>query len=428
MGGVLLVIIAVAAVIGFLAMSGGKNDGDKTQTAAAQNAQTAVALAEEQTLTAQPAVIVVMTPTSESTPTETTEAEPATPETTEKPPETAVSIVTTPEDTATTTPSPEPSATPSLTPSSTPSITPSPSPTETPTETLTPTETPDLGMTAEALLAQRLTQTATVWTDTPTPDIEASVVAAMTGTASAWTKTPTPTATFTFTPVPTFPPPPTRTPVPPPTLVPFSTATPRPRPTVTPRPLPTSPPQCSAMRTRITANQGARTTLTPDSPTRVRQSPGLSASTTRQIPPGQMFWVTSGPQCVDNVQWWQIEGYDQSGSWSGWIAEGQNNTYWIEQFDTGPIDCPGAPPPRLIPGNTGRVTVNPPLPSRVRSTPRKADNNVIGQLQPGDTFEVITGPVCDTDNRWRWWQVRGRSIEGWVAEGPVGEYWMEPWP
>jgi hypothetical protein len=267
-----------------------------------------------------------------------------------------------------------------------------------------------------------------MWTDTPTPDIEGTVVAALTGTAAAWTKTPTPTVTYTSTPVPTLPPPPTRTPIPRPTLALLSTATPRPLPTVTPRPLPTSPPLCNALRTRVTVNEGARTTLSPDSPTRVRRSPGLSASTLRQIPPGQMFWVTSGPQCVDNVQWWQIEGYDQSGSWTGWIGEGQNNQYWIEPYDTGPIDCPGAPPPRLVPGETGRITVNPPLPSRVRSSPTKTSDNVIGQLQPGATFEVITGPVCDMINHWRWWQVRGRSIEGWVAEGPIGEYWMEPWP
>jgi serine/threonine protein kinase len=462
-GGVLLILIAVAAVIGLLVLGGGNNNADKTQTAeaiAGLSSQTAVVLAGEQTQTAQAAVIVIKTPTVESTATTepaaatveptanatpepdmiTPEPDTITPEPTEAPPETAVIMIVTPESTATETPSITPSATatetPSITPSQTPSITPSPSPTGTPTATLTPTETPDLGKTADALLALRLTQTATMWTDTPTPDIEGTVVAALTGTASAWTKTPTPTATFTRTPVPTLPPPPTRTPIPRPTLAPLSTATPRPfptatlrpLPTITPRPLPTSPPQCNAMRTRLTANEGARTTLTPDTPTRVRQTPGLSASTLRQIPPGLMFWVMSGPQCVDNVQWWQIEGVDQSGLWTGWIGEGQNNTYWIEPYDTGPIDCPGAPPPRLVPGNTGRVTVSPPLPSRVRSSPEKASDNVIGQLQPGDTFEVITGPVCDIQNHWRWWQVRGRSVEGWVAEGPIGEYWMEPWP
>jgi hypothetical protein len=141
-----------------------------------------------------------------------------------------------------------------------------------------------------------------------------------------------------------------------------------------------------------------------------------------------MFWVTEGPQCADDVQWWMVQGTDQFGSWSGWIGEGMDGTYWIEPFDTGPSDCPGAPPPRLIPGETGRVTVKPPLPSRVRSSPKRDANNQIGTLQPGATFEVISGPVCDTSNGWRWWLVRTPTLEGWVAEGPTGEYWMEPWP
>jgi serine/threonine protein kinase len=224
--------------------------------------------------------------------------------------------------------------------------------------------------------------------------------------------TPSRTSTVPPTPIPTLPPPPTRTPrLPPPT-----------------RPLPTRTPPCSAMRSRIDVNQGARTTLSPDTTTRIRRSPGFSGSTAWQIPAGQTFWVTDGPQCVDGVLWWRVEGYNPSGFWSGWIGEGRNEVYWIEPFETGPVDCPGAPPPRLAPGKTGRITVEPPLPSRIRSSPRIGPDNVVGQLQPGETFDVISGPVCDTANHWRWWLVRGASITGWVAEGPTDEYWMEPWP
>jgi len=75
-------------------------------------------------------------------------------------------------------------------------------PTSSPTIRPTPTQTPDVYATAEALLRERLTQTAESWTDTPTPDLDSTVQAlailAITGTASSWTDTPT--STFTFTP------------------------------------------------------------------------------------------------------------------------------------------------------------------------------------------------------------------------------------
>ena len=342
------------------------------------------------------------------------------------------------------------SDTPTATATPTASVTATMTATVTATESPTASGTPDLQATANVLVAQRLTQTAQSWTGTPTPDIEQTVVAALTGTVLAWTKTPTPTATFTATVTPS----PTRTPMPTPTLTPTPTVTPSPPPTLPPPPTRTPSPTrtppliitptafptrtaiasptsfaaaCSTMPSRVAANTGARTTLYPADPTRVRVSPGLSAQTARSLAPGQTFWITAGPACADGVTWWQVLGYDSNGAWNGWIGEGMNNTYWIESFDTGPIDCPGAPAPRLESGGTGRITLNPPLASRVRSQPGTT-GSVIGQLQPGETFTVITGPVCDTANHWRWWQVRARTVEGWVAEGPVGEYWMEPWP
>jgi uncharacterized protein YgiM (DUF1202 family) len=179
---------------------------------------------------------------------------------------------------------------------------------------------------------------------------------------------------------------------------------------------------------RMKVGEGGRTTLLPAVPTNVRTSPGLSSPRLQEIPPGQMFEVIGGPQCADNVAWWQITVYDRSGLWTGWIGEGQNGTYWIEPFETGPISCSGAMPPRLVPGKTGRVTFTPPVPSNVRSAPRVSSDNIIGQLQPGQQFTVVSGPVCDTERLWRWWLVRTPRLEGWVSEGQPGQYWLEPWP
>jgi len=199
------------------------------------------------------------------------------------------------------------------------------------------------------------------------------------------------------------------------------------QPTLAPSPTFTPSGACGTLPARMTVGQGGRTTLYPDALTRVRNAPGFAAPTERRIPPGQMLMVIGGPQCADDVVWWQIKGVERDGLWQGWIGEGRDGTYWIEPFDTGPIDCPPAPPPRLTPGERGRVTLFPDLPSRVRSAPR-ADTlaNVIDRLQPGDTFDVISGPVCASD--YRWWEIEAGGVRGWIAEGVPGEYWIEPLP
>ncbi|MCC6801104.1 MAG: protein kinase [Anaerolineae bacterium] len=181
---------------------------------------------------------------------------------------------------------------------------------------------------------------------------------------------------------------------------------------------------CGELATRVRAGQGARTTLLPALNTTLRGAPGLSGAEQRSIPPGQVFQVTGGPSCADEIAWWRIEGVDRGGTWSGWIGEGRGGTYWIEPIDVGLATCPGAQPPRLTPGKQGRVTLEPPLPSRVRAAPHTG-GDYLGQLQPGRVFTVISGPVCDDQQRW-WWLVRMGDLEGWMAEGAGGDYYLEP--
>ncbi len=181
---------------------------------------------------------------------------------------------------------------------------------------------------------------------------------------------------------------------------------------------------CGSLASRVQANQAARTTLLPALHTTVRATPGLSGVALRRIPPGQVFQVLEGPACADSIAWWRIEGVDASGSWSGWIGEGREGTYWIEPLALGEAVCPGAQAPRLTPGGRGRVTLEPPLPSRVRAEPHTG-GDYLGQFAPGQVFDVLSGPVCDAAARW-WWLVRGRGLEGWIAEGAGGEYYLEP--
>lgn len=195
----------------------------------------------------------------------------------------------------------------------------------------------------------------------------------------------------------------------------------------TPEPLPTPTREviaCGALESRVQANQAARTTLLPALNTTVRAAPGLSGDEVRRIPPGQAFQVLDGPACADSIAWWRIEGVDRDGAWTGWIGEGRDETYWIEPFALGPALCPGAQAPRLAPGEQGRVTLDPPLPSRVRAAPHTG-GEYLDQLPPGRVFSTVSGPICDDAKRW-WWLVRSGDLEGWVAEGADGAYYLEP--
>ncbi len=85
-------------------------------------------------------------------------------------------------------------------------------------------------------------------------------------------------------------------------------------------------------------------------------------------------------------------------------------------------DCPGAPAPRLIVGNQGRVAFTNGVPLRVRSTP---NGNILTQIAEGTSFSVLGGPQCA--GGYLWWQIEtpnGQS--GWSAEGDSDGYYVEP--
>ncbi len=425
--GVLAAVLVVGALIGGLLLSRGGSDNGRQERHADpdQLAQAILGTAEigtpeqtepAETETATSAAIMLVTKVPAETPTiEATEVPADTPVPTE-------------------TPLPEATETPL------PTETPTPEPTDTvvPTETPIP-QTPTPGAVRQTVQAQRTAQSLTQTANAQRPTIAPSatndgqataqaIYAKQTQTASAKPPTMTPSATNdgqataqaiyakqTQTAVaiqPTLPPVPTRTPSP--TIVPSPTAS------------PTLSNECGGMQSRLTQDNGARTTLYPNTPTRVRQSADMSSTVLRSIPAGQTFWLLAGPQCVNNVWFWQIQGVDATGMWTGYIGEGQAGSYWIEPFDTGPVQCPGAPAPRLTPGGKGRVTLYPAVPSRVRAEPNTGAQ-IQTQLQPGTTFDVLSGPVCDEATKIRWWQIGASNTTGWIAEGQAGEYWIEPW-
>lgn len=85
-------------------------------------------------------------------------------------------------------------------------------------------------------------------------------------------------------------------------------------------------------------------------------------------------------------------------------------------------NCPGAPVPRLVVGEMGRVV--PGDPNNMRDAPSRSGAQ-IGAIAGGDTFDVLDGPVCS--GGLNWWQVDYKGQVGWTVEGTVDEYWIEPY-
>jgi hypothetical protein len=189
------------------------------------------------------------------------------------------------------------------------------------------------------------------------------------------------------------------------------------------------PPQCP-LATRLTVGSFGR--VTPGLPNTLRNGAG-QYGTVRigQIPAGGTFSIVNGPQCASDGRWWWQVSYNGV---TGWTAEGQAGSYWLEPWGYNPPPPPPPPPAcvlpnRLIAGGYGRVT--PGLPNYVRSAPGTqstgSNSTIVGNIPGGGVFSVISGPSCGTDGRW-WWYVNYNGLIGWTGEGEgYGSYWVEPY-
>ena len=67
------------------------------------------------------------------------------------------------------------------------------------------------------------------------------------------------------------------------------------------------------------------------------------------------------------------------------------------------------------------------VPNRVRDNPGALKGTTIGKMPPGTGFRVVGGPVCDSDEQLRWWQIESSTgLSGWTAEGRGDEYYIAP--
>lgn len=175
-----------------------------------------------------------------------------------------------------------------------------------------------------------------------------------------------------------------------------------------------SAPVCNpAPRLRV----GTTGTVTPGMPNALRDRPGLNASGSRVIgslPGGAIFSILSGPTCQDGHYWWQVT----AGGQTGWTAEGQAATYWLD-----PLVCGNGILSRLAPGMNARVT--PGLPNNLRSAPSASTGYVLTRIPAGGVVSVLGDFRCDAQGR-LWWLVQYAGLTGWTVEGDAGTYWLDP--
>ncbi|MFZ6030092.1 MAG: SH3 domain-containing protein [Chloroflexota bacterium] len=87
--------------------------------------------------------------------------------------------------------------------------------------------------------------------------------------------------------------------------------------------------------------------------------------------------------------------------------------------------CKNALAPQLVVGKWAHVRPDTDTPNRLRDAPG-FDGKPIGYALPGESVEVLDGPICK-EGMW-WWKVATseNNLVGWTAEGDNEEYWLLP--
>lgn len=87
-------------------------------------------------------------------------------------------------------------------------------------------------------------------------------------------------------------------------------------------------------------------------------------------------------------------------------------------------ECRGAPPSRLIPGETAIVLPDDPAPLRLRSSP-SLSASVVRELPINTRLIIHSGPTCADGYLWYRIFVGNRNgLSGWVAEGDASKYFI----
>lgn len=107
-------------------------------------------------------------------------------------------------------------------------------------------------------------------------------------------------------------------------------------------------PNCAgAPKPQLVPGIPSRVSFTDGTPLRVRQQPGGTVIT--ELAEGTEFAITEGPVCLNSYNWWKMSLDLQSGTLTGWVAEGDMEAYFVEIWyadGEGPVQgvTPSLPP------------------------------------------------------------------------------------
>lgn len=88
--------------------------------------------------------------------------------------------------------------------------------------------------------------------------------------------------------------------------------------------------------------------------------------------------------------------------------------------------CPGSPVPSRVAIGMQAVVEPGGVANRIRAEPSFNNGEIVGFMQPEETFIIIGGPTCDEETQLRYWQIDYKGIIGWTAEGEGEEYYIKP--
>ncbi len=153
----------------------------------------------------------------------------------------------------------------------------------------------------------------------------------------------------------------------------------------------------------------------------IRNLPSASGAVVNYFDLPVAAFITEGPVCADGYNWWRVRGIGTP----GWVAEGRPGFYFVSLITdaSAPEVCPPAQDIRI--GERVRLFSG----LRVRETPG-SDSLVITIAPYQSLLTVVGGPVCRDDLNY--WQVEvpygdsGQLVRGWITEGPVYDYYLEP--
>ncbi len=154
----------------------------------------------------------------------------------------------------------------------------------------------------------------------------------------------------------------------------------------------------------------------------IRHQPNLSGAPVNYYVENMVAVITDGPVCANGYNWWRIRGPGNN----GWIAEGSaEGGYFLQSAgvmsDGSPTLWTCSDPLTIPRGDTIVRSFN----LRLREEPGFG-GRVLTVVPHDATVQVIDGPTCA--DGYNWWHVQtevvGIPYDGWMAEGPPGDYWM----